>query len=302
VNSTTLTAQIPATDLMTLGQAIITVANPDGLVSKELSSFYVVSLGSPLQFVPVPPCRVMDTRNMNGSLGGLFIAANTSRTIPVPSSPCAVPADASAYSLNLTVILRSGELDFLSVWPAGQSQPLVSTLNSPNGLVLADSAIVAAGTAGGIEAYATNDMDLVVDINGYFVPPASTTFQFYPLPPCRILDTRNPAGPFGAPSIATNGSRSFAIQDSTCSVPANAAAYSFNVTAIPRATLTYLTVWPTGEAQPFVSTLNSFDGTVLANAAIVAAGSGGAVSFYATDATDLVVDINGYFAAPGSGG
>jgi hypothetical protein len=51
------------------------------------------------------------------------------------------------------------------------------------------------------------------------------------------------------------------------------------VTAVPRGALRYLTAWPTGEAQPLVSTLNSIDGAVLANAAIVPAGTGGAVSF-----------------------
>ena len=44
-----------------------------------------------------------------------------------------------------------------------------------------------------------------------------------------------------------------------------------------------------------VSTLNSFGGMVVANAAIVPAGAGGAVSVYVTDATDVILDIDGYF-------
>ena len=67
---------------------------------------------------------------------------------------------------------------------------------------------VPAGAAGAIDAYATNDTDLIVDISGYFVPPAANTLQFYPLPPCRVLDTRNPAGTFGRPSI-TGGAQPF---------------------------------------------------------------------------------------------
>jgi hypothetical protein len=50
------------------------------------------------------------------------------------------------------------------------------------------------------------------------------------------------------------------------------------------------------------SVLNSDTGTVVANAAIVQAGENGAISVYASDATDLAIDVNGYFAAPGSGG
>jgi sugar lactone lactonase YvrE len=255
-----------------------------------------------LQLITVAPCRIMDTRNSNGPFGGPFVAAGTSRTIPIPSSTCGIPANASAYSLNFTVVPRAGTLGYLSVWPAGQAQPLVSTLNSPDGSVLANAAIVPAGTSGAIDAYATNDTDLIVDINGYFVPPASNSLQFYPLPPCRVLDTRNPNGTFGGPSIAGGASRSFPIPSSSCGVPANAAAYAFNVTVVPHGALAYLTAWPTGQTQPVVSTLNSFDGTILANAAIVPAGTAGAASFYASNTTDLVVDINGYFAPPGTGG
>ena len=44
-----------------------------------------------------------------------------------------------------------------------------------------------------------------------------------------------------------------------------------------------------------MSTLNSVDGRVKAGAAIVPAGTGGAICFFVTDDTELVLDINGYF-------
>jgi hypothetical protein len=300
VSSTTLTAQISANDLITQGTGQITVANSTGPPSNSFP--FVISSPSPLQLLTVAPCRVMDTRNPNGSLGGPFVGGGTTRTIPIPSSSCHIPANASTYSLNFTVVPRAGALSYLTVWPTGQTQPLVSTLNSPDGSTIANAAIVPAGSSGAINAYATNDTDLIVDINGYFVPPTTGTLQFYTLPPCRVLDTRNANGAFGGPSIAGSSSRSFPIPSSSCGAPANAAAYSFNVTVVPQGALGYLTAWPTGQAQPLVSTLNSFDGTTLANAAIVPAGTGGAASFYASNTTNLVVDINGYFAPPGSGG
>ncbi len=256
----------------------------------------------PLQFIPVTPCRIMDTRNSNGPLGGPFIPASATRSIPVPSSPCGVPGNAVAYSLNFTVVPRSSTLSYLTVWPTGQPQPLVSTLNSPDASVLANAAIVPAGTGGAINAFVTNDTDLVVDVNGYFAPPATGTLQFYSLTPCRILDTRNANGTFGGPAIAGGTSRSFPVRSSACGVPATAAAYSLNLTVVPQGLLGYVTSWPTGQPQPLVSTLNSLDGTVLANAAIVPAGTNGEVSFFAANTTDLVVDINGYFGPPGTGG
>jgi uncharacterized protein (TIGR03437 family) len=205
-----------------------------------------------LQLQTVTPCRVMDTRNPNGPLGGPFISATTTRTIPVPSSACGIPGNATAYSLNITVVPRTGTLGYLTVWPDGRTQPVVSTLNSPDGSVLANAAIVPAGTGGSIDAFATNDTDLIVDINGYFVPPATGTLQFYPLTPCRVADTRNGDGVFGGPAIPGTGSRSFPIPSSSCGVPVSAAAYSLNVTVVPEGALGYVTAWPTGQTQPLV--------------------------------------------------
>jgi hypothetical protein len=92
------------------------------------------------------------------------------------------------------------------------------------------------------------------------------------------------------------------ILSSTCNIPSTAKAYSFNVTAVPHSTLGYLSIWPTGQAQPLFSTLNSLTGTVTANAAIVEAGTGGDVSVFAEQDADVILDVNGYFAPPGTGG
>jgi hypothetical protein len=97
------------------------------------------------------------------------------------------------------------------------------------------------------------------------------------------------------------GTRTFPIPSSTaCSIPASAGAYSFNVTVVPPGFLDYITMWPTGQAKPFVSTVNSYLGTVAANAAIVPAGASGSVDVFASQNTDLIIDINGYYA-PQSG-
>ena len=258
---------------------------------------------SALRFVPLTPCRVVDTRNANGPLGGPAIAAKTSRNFPIPSSSClaGVPADVAAYSLNVTVSPAAGALGYLTIWPTGQSQPLVSTLNSYDGRVKANAAIVPAGTSGAVSVYATDTTHVVLDINGYFLPandPAAP-LAFFPLTPCRLVDTRSPSGPLGGPSLAAQEIRSFPVQSASCSIPTTAQAYSLNFTVVPSVPLGYLTTWPTGTSQPLVSTLNAPTGTVTANAAIVPAGNqanAGAISAYVTNDTDLIIDINGYFA------
>jgi hypothetical protein len=68
-----------------------------------------------------------------------------------------------------------------------------------------------------------------------------------------------------------------------------------NATVVPQGALGYLTLWPQGAAQPFVSTLNAEDGTVTSNMAIVPT-TNGSISAFATDSTHLVLDISAYFA------
>jgi streptogramin lyase len=257
---------------------------------------------SALQFIPVTPCRVADTRNATGPFGGSEPRAKSTREFDIPSSACGIPSTALAYSLNVTVV-PSGPLGYLSMWPAGQTQPLVSTLNSYDGRVKANAAIVPAGTNGGVDVYVTDATNVILDIDGYFVPAGtSSALSFYPVAPCRVVDTRNATGSLGGPSIGSKSSRNFPVQSSSCSIPSTATAYSLNVTAVPKGPLGYLTIWPRGATQPLVSTLNSYSGSVVANAAIVPAGTSGQVSVYVSDASDVVMDVNGYFAPPASGG
>jgi hypothetical protein len=272
-----------------------TVANP--------MTYDITVTGStaiPLQFVPVTPCRIADTRNVAGPFGGPELSAGATRTFAIPQSACNIPSTAVAYSLNVTAV-PDAALGYLSIWPSGQSQPVVSTLNS-DGRVKANAAIVPAGTDGGVNVYVTDASHVILDIDGYFAPKGTASaLAFYPITPCRVADTRNAAGPLGGPTIGGGTSRSFPVQTSNCNLPASALAYSLNVTSIPHEPLHYLTMWPSGQAQPLVSTLNAYKGTVTANAAIVPAGTSGAVSVYVSDTSDVVLDVNGYFAAPEDG-
>jgi hypothetical protein len=64
---------------------------------------------------------------------------------------------------------------------------------------------------------------------------------------------------------------------------------------VPSQNLSYLTLWPDGEDQPVVSTLNAADGWITSNMAIVPNGNG-SVDAYAAGVTQLVLDISSYFA------
>jgi hypothetical protein len=275
------------------GAINVFVTDPTDVIL-DINGYFAAPLSTSLQFYPVTPCRPIDTRV--GSPPAL--AANQTRKFTI-AGQCNIPPTAQAYSLNFTAIPQT-TLGALIVWPDGKARPDVSTLNvyTP-GITVANAAIVPAGTGGSIDVYATDLTHLVADVNGYFAPAGTGGLEFYPATPCRIADTRVPSFPVGlGPGSMTAGSqRSFSVPSSTCGIPPNAGAYSFNFTAVPQGTpLGIFIAWPTGQAKPNVSTMNSYNGSVVANAAIVPAGTGGAITIYVTDNADVLFDINGYFA------
>ena len=281
------------------GAVTVYVTDPTDVIL-DINGYFDTSNGSTsYAFYPAAPCRAADTRAATGMFGGPSMHAGQSRDFPMPLSPCGVPATARAYSLNVTVVPDPAHhyLGYLTTWPTGQTPPFVSTLNSWTGKIVANAAIVPAGTNESISVLVSDPTDLILDINGYFGQPGSPgALWFYPVTPCRVADTRGAAGPFGGPEMDASTRRSFAVSASACHIPSTAAAYSLNITVVPDGPLSYLTAWPAASPQPLVSTLNSLDGTVAANAAIVPAGAGGGISVFVTGRTHVVLDINGYFA------
>ncbi len=260
---------------------------------------------NPFQFVPVTPCRLVDTRTSAPIGGGNFQSFDLKQL--AQTNGCPDLSAAAIYSLNVTLVPVSGPVSYITIWPTGETQPTVSLMNSYDGRVKANAAIVpegSQGSDGSVNIFVTNTANVIVDINGYFTAPGVGALAFYPLTPCRVVDTRGPNGNLGGPFLQGAQERDFPLLSSTCLIPPNAQAYSLNFTAIPYngQPLGYLTVWADGQPQPVVSTLNNPTATVVPNAAIVPAGNGGAIAVYPSANTNLAVDINGYFAPPESGG
>jgi hypothetical protein len=163
-------------------------------------------------------------------------------------------------------------------------------LNAATGSITANAAIIAAGGNGDIDTYATDETDMVIDINGYFAAAGSGGLSLYTLTPCRVLDTRNPAG-----SPPFSGQITVPVTTSGCNSPAAAQAYVLNATVVPSGVLGFLALWPDGQSQPLVSTLNAGLSTVTSNMAIVPS-TNGSIDAFATSSTYLILDISGYFA------
>jgi hypothetical protein len=284
--------------LVAAGTCTITASQPGnnvyGAAAPVTHSFTVAaSVSTAMRFIPVTPLRLVDTRNATASFGGPAISAGGSRSFVIPTADSAIPSGALAYSLNVTVV-PSGALQSLTVYPTGGTAPSFPLLSS-DGRIKAQAAIVQAGTGGAITVAASSTTDVIIDVNGYFVPASNTSgLEFYPVTPARLYDTRGGSGFSGGQT------KTFAIQ-SAAGIPATAQAYSLNLTAVPSGSLGDIVVWPSSQAQPNTSTLNT--GTnITANAAIVGAGTNGSISVTATGPTDLLIDINGYWAPAGTGG
>jgi hypothetical protein len=284
--------------LVTVGLQTLTVSDPLSPSITGTGGSIAVSAASGLRFVPVRPCRIVDTRNGTGGFTGPIGGGATQNFNPQGS--CGIPGTAQAYSLNVAVVPVT-TLGFVTAWPAGQARPVAATLNSLDGRIKSNASIVPSGTGGAISVFASDATQLILDINGYFVPNAAPgALAFYPVTPCRLVDTRNGTllnGAFGAGTT-----RTLPILSSSCNVPSAAQAYSLNFVAVTSTPVGFLTAYPTGGTRPLAATLNDLTGTIAANAAIVPAGTGGSVDVFASDATQLVVDINGYFAPAGAGG
>jgi hypothetical protein len=133
-------------------------------------------------------------------------------------------------------------------------------------------------------------------------PANANPLVFVAMPPCRAVDTRTVGqgltGAFGPPSLVGGASRTFPILSSTtCTIPAVAQAYSVEITVVPPGPLTYVTAFPTGQSAPIAAiTVESPQGFMASNTGVIPAGTNGSVDVYASNPTDVVIDINGYYA------
>lgn len=118
--------------------------------------------------------------------------------------------------------------------------------------------------------------------------------DFYTLPPCRVLDTREQG-----PALTDGAGRTFLVAG-TCGVPATARAVAANVTAVQATGEGILTLHPGGLAPPLAATLSFPAGAPRAGSALLglALDGSGTLSVAAalqSGSVHLVLDVSGYF-------
>jgi hypothetical protein len=121
--------------------------------------------------------------------------------------------------------------------------------------------------------------------------------DFFTVPPCRIIDTRNPPGPLGGPALQSGVKRTFALAGVACGIPPSARALSINVTAVPGTQGGLIKLYVGDAPEPTATAINFDPAINRANNAVLLLSRDGAGALAAlADATvDMVVDVNGYF-------
>jgi hypothetical protein len=132
-------------------------------------------------------------------------------------------------------------------------------------------------------------------------PAAGVGLEFFPLAPCRLVDTRGAAAPAGGPALDDGVVRVFQVIDGCAgAIPKAATAVTVNVTAVPGGRAGSLTIYPAGLAPPTTTNVSFQAARTRAANTVVGLGVGGAVAAIADldgsgGVVDLVLDIAGYF-------
>ena len=119
----------------------------------------------------------------------------------------------------------------------------------------------------------------------------------FPVAPCRVADTRNPAAPTGGPPLSANSVRTFPVAG-LCSVPSSGTAVAVNLAVVSPSDGGDLRAYPAGGPAPLASSLNFRRGIARANNAIVPLGASGQISIQCdmlSGSTDFFFDVYGYF-------
>jgi len=126
----------------------------------------------------------------------------------------------------------------------------------------------------------------------------SPAAMFHTLTPARVFDTRTGSGGVTAAPIPANGEIDVTV-GGTNGVPIDATGVVLNVTVVNGTAASFLTVWPTGEVRPTVSSLNWSGPAATPNAVTAGLGTAGRISIYNSAGTvDVLADVVGYYALP----
>ncbi|HWL42447.1 MAG TPA: hypothetical protein VNQ73_05845 [Ilumatobacter sp.] len=236
--------------------------------------------GDPVAFLPNAPYRLVDTRIGQGAkrlTGG-----------KVTRIAVADP-DVSAVSANFVAVGASAA-GYLTAYNCTDERPTSSMLGYQPGQAIANQSVVPLDR-GALCLFSKADVDVVIDVNGTYRDTAGA--GFVPIQPRRVYHTES----LGRP-LADGEER--AIQIAGNGAPYGAEAVALNVTAVGPTAAGFVRVYPCGApSSSEISTINYLPGDIRPNSVVVPLDGAGRVCVRSKAATNLIVDITGYFADQG---
>lgn len=159
------------------------------------------SLSSDLVFTPVTPCRIFDTRTSQGGTGP--IGTNGTKTFAIwgqtsyasqggKASNCGITAGSNTAAVALSmVVVAPSTVGYLTAYPAGETQPLASTMNFNTGeLVVSNAAILKVNQTNGnaaLSIFASSSTEVIADVVGYYSKPMATALECTTLSPTQNI-------------------------------------------------------------------------------------------------------------------
>lgn len=159
---------------LSIGLALLTSGTIIGAATTQLATAQVSSGDKPI-LVPIEPCRLVDTRPGDATIGPRSSPLGTADTLTVDAqeagTPCTgtIPTTALSLALNVTA-LNATQLSFLTIW-AGGARPDASSLNPAPGQPPTPNAVTVDLSADQeFEVYNNlGSVNVLVDVTGYYI-------------------------------------------------------------------------------------------------------------------------------------
>ena len=257
----------------------------------------------------ITPARVVNTATHVGLTNKL--SANLAATFQV-GGVGAVLISASAVT-GVLCVSGSTSGGWLALTPVPNNAPTTSNLNFPKGDNRCTGVTVPLGATGSLSvtfggtSVNTNTANITFDVTGYFVVGTSGS-TYKTLTPNRILDTRSANGISG--KLTAGVAKTFTVinratGDTAKNVPTSANAVTGTLTVTGQSAAGCITIEPDALNTPPTTSLCFPKGDNRATGLTVKLGTSGKLSVTFTSAagatTDVLFDVNGYFAAGTSG-
>lgn len=242
----------------------------------------------------VAPARILDTRTKTG--GHLNpLAAGETLNLQVLGGSGIPLAGVSAVIVNVTVVNATRQ-GYVTLYPKGVARPTASTINFPQTLAVANTAMIRVGTDKSISLFNFNgSADVIIDVEGW-VGSGTSEAQTVATTPKRVLDSRTTNGGRNGKPLAAGEIMRLPILG-TNGIPASGiSSVIVNIGAIPSATTGHITAYPTATSRPLASTLSITTAKLpVSNFATLPVGADGAINVYSSSKDiHLVVDVQGW--------